>query len=496
MERIISKVCEECNKEFYLVYRKRKQRFCCKRCAHRSLSVINKMKENQLKTYRKKYGVDHPMKTKEVVNNFKKSMLNKYGVEHALLSDELLKRSENTKFRRYGDKKYTNIKKRKETCIRKYGVDNPMKCGDIIKKVRSGIDYKNYLLIKEYCNKNGIILLNDYNNGEYRFRCNKCNKEFGINNSSSKVYKLRSIYCEECYNNKNIIEEVYKYILDNIPQGELVNKKDKSILLNKELDIYIPSLKLAIDISKLSSSSEIKGGINKNYYINKYKSCLFHGIRLIHIFETEWREKSNIIKSILNNLLKCNNNTKVVYINGRECEVKEVNKIKSDEFLNNNHLQGRDKSKIKLGLYYNNELVSIMTFGKSRFDKRYEYEMIRYCNRINTKIRGGASKLFKYFIRVYKPKSVISYADKRYFDGKIYLVLGFNFLSNTGPNFYYIGDNYKVLYNRIIFQKYKLKNILNKYNSKLTEWENMKNNGYDKIWDCGCSKWIWKSNLL
>jgi hypothetical protein len=120
-----------------------------------------------------------------------------------------------------------------------------------------------------------------------------------------------------------------------------------------------------------------------------------------------------------------------------------------------------------------------MTFGKARFNKKIEYEMFRFCNKLDFIILGGASKLFKYFIRNYNPKSIITYADKRYFTGKVYNKLNFNFLENTSPNYLYFKKG--MIYSRYQFQKHKLKNKLKYFDKNLTEWENMQLNNYDRI---------------
>ena len=157
-------------------------------------------------------------------------------------------------------------------------------------------------------------------------------------------------------------------------------------------------------------------------------------------------------------------------------------------------MQGVDNSSVRLGLFYENELISAMTFGKSRYDKKVQYEMYRFCNKLNTNIVGGASKLFSFFVNTYDPQSIISYSDRRYFDGILYVKLGFKFIQNTTPNYFYIFNNYTTLKSRISFQKHKLKKILPIFDPLLTEWENMKNNGFDRIWDCGNGKWVWKKS--
>jgi len=125
-----------------------------------------------------------------------------------------------------------------------------------------------------------------------------------------------------------------------------------------------------------------------------------------------------------------------------------------------------------------------MTFGKTRFSKKYEYEMIRFCNKKFISIVGGASKLYKYFVRNYKPKSVVSYADRRYSNGSLYKQLEFEFSHYSNPNFWYFKNKNK-LYSRIKFQKHKQSKLLENFDKDKSASINMKNNGYLCIFDCG-----------
>ena len=133
-----------------------------------------------------------------------------------------------------------------------------------------------------------------------------------------------------------------------------------------------------------------------------------NGYKLIHIFEHEWINKQEIIKSKLKALFGVEQER----IYARKCIIKEISNKEKNDFLNQFHIQGEDKSKVKLGLFFADELVAIMTFGKPRFNKNYEYELIRYAT--SKHVIGGASKLLKYFEHVYKPKSIITYADRRF----------------------------------------------------------------------------------
>ncbi len=136
---------------------------------------------------------------------------------------------------------------------------------------------------------------------------------------------------------------------------------------------------------------------------------------------------------------------------------------------------------IKLGLFHQDELVAVMTFGKPRFNKNYEYELIRYAT--SKHVIGGASKLLKYFERKFNPKSIITYADRRFSQGNMYYKLGFNYLNLAPANYWWI--NSTNLYNRYQTQKHKLKTLLKKFDENLSESENMFLNHFNKIYDCG-----------
>jgi hypothetical protein len=205
-----------------------------------------------------------------------------------------------------------------------------------------------------------------------------------------------------------------------------------------------------------------------------------NGYKLIHIWEHDWINpiKQNILKEKLKTLF----NVEQTRIYARKCIIKEISTDIKNEFLNMYHIQGEDKCKIKLGLFYQDELVAAITFGKPRFNKNYEYELIRYATKY--KVIGGASKLLKYFEQNYKPKSIITYADRCYSQGNMYFKLGFKFIKNNVPSYNWIKNN--VILSRFQCQKSKLKEILlEKFNEQLSETENMLLNGFSKIYDCG-----------
>lgn len=161
--------------------------------------------------------------------------------------------------------------------------------------------------------------------------------------------------------------------------------------------------------------------------------------------------------------------------------------------MNENHIQ-RYIPSYAIGLYYENELVSVMTFGKYRRSMgrksiSNEYEMYRFCNKLGYHIPGAASRLFKYFVKHIQPYKVISYADRCWSQGNLYEKLGFTFIKLTAPNYWYV-KGYK-RENRYIYRKSQLSKLLQNFNPNETEQQNMINNGYSIIYDCGSLLYEW-----
>jgi len=261
---------------------------------------------------------------------------------------------------------------------------------------------------------------------------------------------------------------------------------NRSIISPLELDFYFPDHKIAIEFNGLYWHSE-ELNKDKNYHLMKTELCEEKGIQLLHIFENEWVHNEDIIKSII--LSKLGKFENRYY--GRKCIVKEIDNKLKNEFLIDNHLQGKDRSSIALGLFYENELMSCMTFGRRKITGGdSKFELIRFCNKLNTQIIGGASKLFKHFIRNYKYNEVVTYSDRRFSMGNFYEKMGFSLSHCSSPNYWYF--NADELKNRIQYQKHKLKDKLQTFDPTLTEYENMLSNGFNRIWDCG--NFVYKYN--
>jgi very-short-patch-repair endonuclease len=292
--------------------------------------------------------------------------------------------------------------------------------------------------------------------------------------------------CPACSASTSNPEKQIMKFLDDV--GVSYITKDRTTIKPLELDFYLPDHKIAIEFDGTYYHSENTGGKSKDYHLDKTKKCEDLGIRLIHVFEPEYIDTPKLLWSKLKNILGM---TKYK-IYARKCMVKPIDKKTKKEFINKYHIQGDVKSCIELGLFYKNRLVQVMTFSKGRVvmgqrNVPDKYELARMCSINNFNVVGGASKLLKFFERNYTPKKLISYADKRWSGySNVYSKMGFSLSHESKPNYWYFlqNKNYR-FWHRYMFAKHTLQKRLSNFDPSLTEWENMKNNGYDRIWDCG-----------
>lgn len=465
---------------------------------------------NSKETNIRKYGVENVFSNESIKDKIKKTMIDKYG-GIGTSSNFIKSKIENTCLAKYGHKnifsekniikkivKNKNYKKISEKCkktnIKKYGVDCVLKLNNVRKD--NLLSAKKSIISKIF---NGdrlegkvtpLFTPEDYINvnTQYKFSCNLCNTIFFDNLDDGKIPKCT--YCFPYIPSKGE-HEILEYI-KTIYNGTILTK-DRKIMNGLELDIYVPEKNLAIEFNGLYYHSEIAGGKNKKYHLNKTILCKQKNIQLIHIFEDEWLMSKEIIKSKLKNLLHTSTLNKIY---ARKCYIQEVSATESNVFLNENHLQKKDKSLIRLGLFHNKVLVALMTFGKLRNSLgnnhiENHYEMYRFCVQKNYSVIGGASKLLNLFIKKYNPLNIISYADIRWSVGNLYEKIGFKKINDTSPNYWYLIKNKR--YHRYGFRKNILHKKLLSFDPTKTEWENMKNNGYDRIWDCGNLKYEWTS---
>jgi transposase-like protein len=264
---------------------------------------------------------------------------------------------------------------------------------------------------------------------------------------------------------------------------------DRKILEKLELDIVNHDLKLAIEYCGLYWHSEFYGGKNRNYHRDKFRECRAAGYNLITVFENDDPEK---IVALLN---KLHGKTKKVH--ARKCTIKSLSSQEASDFHQKHHLHGNHHSSIHYGLVSDSgELLMVISFGKSRFSKKYEYECVRMTCHSEYTVVGGASKLFTAFIREHNPSSIVTYSDLRFGMGNVYLHCGFEYMGMTQPNYWYFHRSSSErsssrLSSRVKYQKHKLRNILEIFDDNLSEYQNMLANKFDRIWDCGNAKYIW-----
>lgn len=256
-------------------------------------------------------------------------------------------------------------------------------------------------------------------------------------------------------------------------------RNTRKIIAPKELDIYLPDYKLGIEFNGLYWHSD--KWQNDNACLEKHNLALSKNIKLLQFYEDEWIFKKEICKSIIRNNLNLN-----IKIYARNCIFKKIPTNQGKEFVNNNHIHGSVNGGNYYGLYYKNDLIQVIQLGKSRFDNKKTTEVIRMCSKIGFSVVGGFSKILKNIPYDY----LISYVDKRFFNGIGYNKCGWKFIKDCSPNYYYIVNNQRE--NRLKYQKHKLKSILPNYDEKLTEKQNMIKAGYHYICDAGNYKFEWK----
>lgn len=448
------RICPICNCEFK-VRKKYEKITCSEECRKKYVELhkdeINLKRSNSLK------------------ESFKKKTPEQIKLEH--------EKARQTNLLRYGETSFSKTKQGREICSRN------------MKLTKRDFDekYKNEFLIPKYkqiCEDDDLELVEFRTRFDCTVKCKKCGTEFvcktlGYLTESTTTKRCRVCYPFDTFLSTTKFEDEFRVFVDSL--GVNYIKNHRSLIYPYEVDFYFPEQKIAVELDGLFWHCELKK--DDNYHLMKTEKCNDKGVQLIHIFEDEWIHNRDICISRIKNILGFT----PIKIGARKCEIKVVSKNEEIEFLNINHIQGFVPSMVAYGLYYNNELVSLMSFGSYRRNlgrKQIdnEYELLRLCNKINYNIIGGASRLLKFFIKVNNPFKIISYADRRWSLGDVYEKLGFKFIRNTKPNYFYIfGTKRK---NRFGFRK----NILiEKYNcpQNVTEKEFCFQQKWYRIYDCG-----------
>ena len=399
-----------------------------------SLELADKIsKEKREKTCLERYGSTSPLKNEQVKQKIKNTFREKYGVEDNISQREgHAERMKATIDRKAEIFEEENNCTRLTTLIEKYGqgwlkLDLPL------------------LKNKSYCFVSNEYLpqIEEY----YRIGHSRASHtEKGI------LEFVKSVYKGEVLENVRNILKPYTY----------------------ELDMYIPEKKVAIEYNgDFWHCSENK---EKRYHETKSKICEEQGIRLIHIYECEWKYMREKLESLIRIALGCGYSK----IGARKCEVRKIDNKEAKPFNEKNHLQGHRNAEVTYGLYYNNELQQLMSFSKCKYNRNLkgenDWEIIRGCPGSNNQIVGGVSKLFRAFVREYNPDTVFSYCDYNKFDGKGYEALGMELIGYTGPDKFYVDKSE------------------HKVNRNPKKRKQLEESMLFTIWGAGSKKYIWRKN--
>lgn len=270
------------------------------------------------------------------------------------------------------------------------------------------------------------------------------------------------------YNTSNEQIQVDNYI-KSIYSGEILYNNRK-ILYKRELDVYLPDLKIAFEYNGLYWHSE-SSGMDNNYHLDKLNLCNETGIALYQIWSCEWEQKQDIVKSYINSILK-----QTININANDCDIHQLTIDETEDFFSNNHISGYQPANTAYGLFLNNELV----YGLSITGNT----IIQHSNILNTNVINGLSMLL-HIIKQHTLNTIIAYTDSRWDHGELYEQTGFAFVENITPSYYYFNLNK----NKYLISKNEIDTLASTWDTNITEWENMKNNGYNRVWDCGSTIW-------
>jgi len=483
-------------------------------CSSGCVSGDPHIKEVKVSKSMEKYGTKTPAESQEVKNKIINTNLERYGGNSPMSDAEVMDRSKKTLYKNHGVinpafskdiliKRISSFKKSdfkntySKTSLIRYGVDHPWKRDTIHRmsiessnsiRQKNAIETANGRLGDEY------VLISSFNEDlmiKFNILCEKCGGTFII--SRSDLYrrsKTNSEICTICNPISGPIsgQELSLYNFIKSIYGGDVLQNSRKLISPYEVDIFIPEFNLGIEYNGLYwHSSEYR---TKDYHFNKFKVAEDNSIKLIQVWEDDWIHKQDIIKSIiLNNLNKSNR------IWARKCSISIIDYKTSKKFLDENHLQGDCKSSIRIGLLFDGELVSIMTFSKPRISvgsKSYEdgsYELTRFCNKNNISVVGGASKLLSFFIKTYSPSKILTYSDNSISNGNLYKKLNFEFLGESSVGYWYVID--KIRTHRFNWRKSKLVKL--GYDRKKSENDIMMEMGHKKIYNSGNKKWILKN---
>lgn len=395
-------------------------------------------REKAKETCIEKYGVTNSAKSEEVKAKIQDTCLSKYGVSHFSKSD-LWKDKVSEKWASKSEEELATIlDKRRETCIEKYGYTSSSAAPEVINKCKD-----------------------------------TCMQRYGVS------FFCMSPDCRSASSNNSAPNREFASLLESAH----ISYEREFAIYRKSYDFKIGNVLVEINPAATHNSTWSpfpNCSISNTYHAEKSNIAKEHNYRCIHVWD--WDDVSKIVNLLLPR--------QKVY--ARQCSVKEIPIKEANKFLVEYHLQNAVKSDVQIGLYFDDKLVSVMTFGKSRYNKKYQYELLRYASSYN--VTGGANKLFAYFVRTYSPESIISYCDYSKFSGNTYEKLGFAYKSvSIGKHWYNIRYG-KHITDNLLRQRGFDQLFNTSYGKGTSNSELMLENGFVEIYDAGQATYVWNKD--
>lgn len=457
-------------------------------------------KEKRRQTNLERYGVENAMQNEEIHQRSVQGMLAKYGVENAMQDPAIREAAQQTNLERYGvpwavAAPETRAKS-DQTKLLRYGTLYPTQLEEIQKKTqqttlrRYGVTHYSKTEAFKEAYKHTL---------EARYGVSNVRNIPGVDDKIKQT-NLERYGVEYAFLSDEAIQKSYEAAQDlkrthissyNRAFGEMLTAAGISFkfeypLERKRFDFILENQNIVIEIDPTYTHSNEpsiyypEGNSDKYYHRNKTLLAEKHGLRCIHIFD--WDDAASIV-----NMLADKSN-----IYARKCEVCFISESAASEFLDQYHLQKSVRGQvICLGLVYNGELVSVMTFGQPRYTNKYQLELLRYATAADLRIIGGASKLFQFFLKEVNPESIISYCNRAKFTGDVYTKLGFKLLRHNPPAKVWSKDSEMIT--DILLHQRGYDQLFNTDYGKGTDNEElMRQNGWRSVYDCGQDVYVYK----
>lgn len=488
--------CIECGKQFEVTPKHVSQEFCSKKCRGIHDRRTGKSKQNSEKakeTWKKKYGVENVAQLDSVKEKKKQTSLKHYGVVHPWLDEEVQRKRQETIKRSHGSIYATQdpdvMKKIEKTNLERYGAKAPAQNNKVKRKMKStmtkkyGVSYAmqsdelkdRYITSLE--NRYGVSWLSDIPGSKQKAEQTMLEK-----------YGVR--YGPFLADNKSCVSRVNRSFSQFLTENGVENELEFA-LPEKSYDVRVGNVLVEINPTYTHNSvySHFNPeGLPKDYHVKRTKYANEHGYQCVHVWDwDDWNKVLNLL-------------TPKETLYARSCNAVEVDVETASEFLDKYHLQGSCRGQVFCsGLTYDGNLVGVMSFGRPRYNKNYEWELLRLCFDSKYKVVGGSAKMFSYFVQTNNPKSIISYCDASKFSGDVYIRLGMSLKSTSSPrkHWYSLDDRNKPRHITDNFLRQRgYDQIFNEHKGKGTNNELLvAKRGYLPVYDCGQMTFEWSKKV-